>query len=399
MLQPISMRDDRLAVRVLAVLNFLLCVTVLWLLRWMLHFDNGDLFYYYQPWYEHILRFGRWASLEGSFANYSPPYLYLLSVASLLHGDFGPRTVIKLAEAPVVAAAAALGWSIVRALGVRGARAVLSGLLLALAPEVVANALLWGQADVLYTVFLLATVRLLLARRPGWAMAAWGVAIAIKLQAVFAGPAILAMLLAGELPWLALVWIPVAYGAMLLPASLAGRPAKQLLMIYRTQVGTYPDVGKNVANPYQILQHWAAFSLPLTERINTLGTLFALAATAALILMLVRRPGAWRGRSLIAAVAMPLLLEPYVLPKMHDRYFFPGNVLLLLLATVDRAMILPAVLTQVSALWVYARFLENKPFDPKYYVLPVILVSVALILLLRHYLGVYQSNVSKEGSR
>ena len=365
--------------------DVVLLISLLLLLRWMLRCDNLDLRQYYLPWYEHILHVGRWRSLEGSFANYAPPYVYLLSAASVLHGVFAPKTVIKLAEVPGMIALGALGWSTIRALGYGRLRAVLSGLLLAMLPEVVTNALLWGQADVVYTVFLLAMVRLLLARRSGLAMAMFGVALAVKLQAMFAGPAIGAMLLAGELPWAALVWVPAAYAAMLVPAWLAGRPARALLTVYGTQVATYPDIAINVANPYQLLRHWASSSLTATLAVNRIGIVVALIVTVALMALMVRRPALWRGKGILAAVALPLLIEPYVLPKMHDRYFFPGNVLLVLLATVDREMLVPALLTQASAIAAYSRFLEGVPATPTFYALPALMVGVAIALVLRRY--------------
>lgn len=363
-----------------------LLLAVIALLHWMLYAGNGDILVFYQPWYEHIVRFGRWASLEGSYANYNPPYLYLLSCFTVLYGHLPTVVIIKLVEVPGVLAAGLLVWSIVRALGHSNARAVLTGCLIALAPEVVANTLLWGQVDMLYTVFLLLMTRLLLAKRPYWAMATFGVALAVKLQAIFVGPALLAMLLAGELPWTALLPVPAVYAAMMLPAWLAGRPAKELLLIYRNQVTTFPEIAKNVANPYQVLEHWAAFSLPETVAINKWGAVLAILLATALIVLLVRAKTIWQGRGLIAAMASPLLLLPFVLPKMHDRYYFCGNVLLLLLATLDVRMIVPALLTQASALAVYYRFMTDEVYYPRYYILPALMVLVALGLFLRAYL-------------
>ncbi len=357
------------------------------LLPRMLHVTNSDLTTYYLPWYQHILQHGRWASLEGSYANYNPPYLYLLSAASFFNGTVRPLFLVKLMEVPAILAAGALGWSIARAVGAGTKRAVLVGVLLVLSPEVVSNALMWGQVDILYSVFLVLMLRLLLARRPNWAMVAFGVAVAIKLQAATAGVALAALLLAGELPWLSLPWALVGYVGMLCPAWLAGRPARELLFIYRTQFNTYPEAALNVPNPYQLLNHFTNGSAARVHLVTAAGLAFAAACTLAIIYWLRRAPRLLHGRGLIMAVALPLMIEPFVLPKMHERYFFPGNLLLVLMAGLDRRFILPAVLAEGAVLAAYVRYLGGGGFVPSYYVVPVCMMSAALVLFLRALVG------------
>lgn len=41
-----------------------------------------------------------------------------------------------------------------------------------------------------------------------------------------------------------------------------------------------------------------------------------------------------RGERLVAVLGLSLLVEPFVLPMMHDRYFFAGDVVVLLLAVI-----------------------------------------------------------------
>ena len=373
--------------RRLAIIDLVLLVTLACILHRILPLSNLDIAVYYLPWYQHIVHYGRWASREGSYANYTPPYLYLLSAFTLLNGLVAPEVIIKLVQVPGMIAAGLLGWKMARLVGASQQRACLAGLLVVLAPEVVANALDWGQSDTLYTAVLFAMTALLLANRQNWAMAAFGVALAVKLQAIFAGPTVAALLLTGEVPLLSALWIPVAFVAMMVPAWLAGRPAVGLLTIYANQASTYPDIGMNVANGYQVLTHWSRSRPGSASIINSLGLLVALLVTVAMVVFLVRRRELLRGRYLIAAVALPLLVEPYVLPKMHDRYYFAGNTVLMLLAALDGRFAIPAVLTQIAAITVYHRFFDNGKFNPSYYIIPTLLVTVAIVLFLRAAFG------------
>ncbi len=375
--------SEKPAIRALAIVDLVLALTVVVFLHRMLITSNTDITKFYGVWYQHILQHGRWHSIEGSYANYNPPYLYLLSLFSFLDGWVPAVVVLKLVEVPGVLAAGVIGWSIGRVVGASQRRAVLVGCLVALSPELIVNTLLWGQVDILYSVFLMLTLRLLLTRNWNWAMAMFGVALAIKLQAAIAGVTIAALLLAGELPLASVLWTLAAYIAMLAPARFAGRAIRDLAQIYRYQFSTQVYVAMNVANPYQLLNAWVGTSIPRTNLVNALGLLFTGACTLTAIYLLSRSPALLRGRGLIMAWALPLFAEPFILPKMHDRYFFPGNLMLVLLAGLDGRFVVPAVLTQAASLFVYHQFLTEQLFLPQYYIVPVCLMAVALWLFAR----------------
>ncbi|MBV5323688.1 hypothetical protein JZU51_02945, partial [bacterium] len=55
-----------------------------------------DMKAYLLPWYDYIAAHGAWASLGEEFSNYTPPYLYLLALATLTNGILSKVTAIKL---------------------------------------------------------------------------------------------------------------------------------------------------------------------------------------------------------------------------------------------------------------------------------------------------------------
>jgi Gpi18-like mannosyltransferase len=357
-------------------------------MRHILHFSNPDILDYTR-WYNHILANGRWASLEGSFANYNPPYIYLLSLVSTLHSFLSPVVSIKLLLMPFLLGSSALFFSICRAAGCTVQRSVLAAWVLLIAPEVVTNSLVWGQTDILEMTFLLLMIRLLMARRPGWAMFAAGIALSFKLQAIFAGPAIFALILTGELPVWSLLTLGLGYVVMLMPAELAGRSSKALGGVYAVQADVAAKISMSAANPYALLMHWVgrADSGSLVVWIDRIGLLVAGVATALMVWLFVRkRPLLAMPEKLIAAIALSAIVEPYLLPKMHDRYFFIGDTAVLLLGMIVPRMLIPAALLQVAAVMAYARFLIGFQGTPKYFVAPVLMVTVAIVLVLREVL-------------
>jgi hypothetical protein len=51
-----------------------------------------------------------------------------------------------------------------------------------------------------------------------------------------------------------------------------------------------------------------------------------------------------------------VLAIPYVMPKMHDRYFFPAEIFLCILSCVDLAFVLPAALVLSASLICYGNY-------------------------------------------
>jgi Gpi18-like mannosyltransferase len=349
-----------------------------------LHHTSPDITVFYLRWYEHIVQYGRWASLEGSYADYSPPYLYILSLVSFLNGKISPIVLIKLAQVPGMIAASWLFWSICRKLGCSQTRSLLAAWIVLVAPEVFQNTLLWGQCDMLHTACLLLMLRLLLAKRGGWAMAALGVAIAFKLQAIFVGAAVAALFVSGEVPLWSSLCVPAAYMAMMLPAHLAGRPWKQLALIYTQQYGAHPDIALSVANPYQLIHYFSMRHARFYWFVLHGALVLTVAASIALIWFLSRSRWRLRGERLILATTAALLISPYLLPKMHDRYFFAGDVMVLLLMMLKPKLWPPAAMLQISALITAFPHLYRGGWDQPtaFYILPVALTTCALAWVL-----------------
>lgn len=322
----------------------------------MIHFISGDMSTYYVPWLEQILRVGRWRALEASWANYNPPYVYNLSFFSILSGKVSPSSIVKIADLPYCLASALLFRSIALALGCSRTRAILAFWIALVIPEVVFNSFQWGQCDIQSTCFLLLFVRLLIARSPTWAMAALGVAFSFKLQMIFAGPCILALLLTRELPLASVLALPVAYLVMLIPARLAGRSFHDLLTIYSGQAELYPDLNMGASNLYFFLEPFTHNEHAIEARLATPALVFACIVIGVLVFYLVRFRPLLAGDRIIAALALSMTLAPFVLPKMHDRYFFYGDTLVVLLAMVRPRAALAALCSQAAAVMTYRSY-------------------------------------------
>jgi len=182
-------------------------------------------------------------------------------------------------------------------------------------------------------------------------MLGFGVAFAIKLQSVFLVPFLLVLTFQKKIPWKDYLLVPLVYLILILPAALAGRPFGQLLTIYLGQADSANLWSRNAANPYIFVPA----SLPASALYPILG-LAAVLAGLWIFWSIKRTRSGEPGQLLLAALASVALL-PYILPRMHDRYFYPADVLSLLVAFYRPRLWFVPLLFQASSLLVYDNYL------------------------------------------
>ena len=292
----------------------------------LLPHETDDYRFYLTHWYEFIAANGHLAAMEFEFANYNLPYLYLLAAASWLFPDLSTLAGVKgvsLVFDLLLALAAAL---LVRQRHPGSALLpVLAGAAVLLTPPVVLNSAFWAQSDTTFTAFLALAPALLLVRRPALAATAFGLALSLKLQAVFLLPLFCWLAAKGEIRWRHLLPGPLVCLLALAPAWVAGRPLYDLLLVYVEQADLYRQLSMDAPTLYLWLPpEWFPFW--------PLGAAFAAAVLAATGSLVARSRAALTPDLLLTLATFSVLATPYLLPKMFDRYFFPAVVFSIVLA-------------------------------------------------------------------
>src|SRR5258706_14560087 len=170
--------NNRLAVQVAlsAALIYGLCWNV----------TAPDLKTYLFPWLAHILSAGRMAAFAQPFSNYTPPYLYLMTLASLVTTI--PLAVVKSLSILATLAAA----SAVRRVLLPSRQANEAALLVVLLPTVLANGIVYGQCDGFWTAACLLAAASAMPGRVKAMLVWFGIGFAFKAQAMFLAPFLLA---------------------------------------------------------------------------------------------------------------------------------------------------------------------------------------------------------------
>jgi Gpi18-like mannosyltransferase len=338
------------------------------------HFASPDFLLYTSRWYGAIRTEG-WSVFGRELGDYTPPYLYALYAVSKLFPNLSavvatkaPQSVADFACAGVAALITRERWprSIGPSLGAFAA--------VLLFPTVVVNSALWGQSDSLYTSFLLFFAYFAIRARSAAACIAFGCAFAFKLQSIFVAPLVAVLVLKRVLRPAHLLWIPVPYLLAIVPCWLTGRPLRDLLTIYVRQATWDTTLSVDAPNLFAWIHPSEAVGVAL-------GLGLAAAGGAAYVVGAARDREPLTPTRLVLLATLALVLFPFVLPRMHERYFYAADVFSVALAfQAPRLAWLPFAIGTASLLS-YTTFLGGRTIVPVPFL--AVLMAIALAGLVR----------------
>ena len=338
---------------------------------------TDDYLDFLRPWVEFFRENGGFRALGYSVGNYNPPYLYFLALFSYF--NISELYLIKLLS---VLFDVLLAWACIKLLSVFTEKRLMLltcffGVLCL--PTVGLNSAYWGQCDSIYVFFAVLSVYLAFRERPVGSMVCLAASLAFKLQAVFIIPAFFIFLLAGKIKPKHLIVFPVAYTVILLPPVLCGRPFWEVLTQYVNQADT---VG-NALN-YNSPSMFSIFGNVSPELWSNLGVVLAFAFMLGVFWFAVVKRNSLSDKMILGLTLLLVIGIPFLLPHMHDRYFYLADVLSLVLAfAVPTFFPLPCFVQFASYLSYYAylnmRFLVHPRIGGECMLVALIIVIVFIL--------------------
>ena len=379
----------------------------------MLDFASADYDSFLCKWVQYFRETGVRALAE-NVGDYNLLYQYALLLISRLP-VYDLYAIKLLSVAFDYALALVMMLAAESAAGKRAALPVL--LIVPLLPTVLLDGSCWGQCDTVYAFAVILSLYELQEGRPWRSAAALAFAFAFKLQTIFFFPVVLMGLLDGRFkPKHALAFF-AAYLITMIPALLAGRGFADALSVYAGQsMGQYYHrLTYNAPNLYVFFPmlefassqeytwmrfirgiEWDGTNAYLTEDLFPTLQQAALIAAALLTLAavaywLVHRKELRPGMTLNLALFFAIFL-PFVLPKIHDRYFFLADMLSLLYAAEREDRRFMPVLVIGASLGSYMTFLtRQRPVDERVLAL---MMLCALVITARDLLQGMRENRS-----
>ena len=328
-------------------------------------------------WLDSLRRTGAWRGLGQEIwsCNYNVPYLYFLALITKI--EISDLYLVKLTS---ILFDVLLAFFTMRLVGVfhqspeRRLAAFVGVLWL---PTVFLNGALWGQCDVIYASFAVLGVYLALSDRPGWSVAAIAVSISFKLQGIFLLPAYFAFFIGRRMKFRHFFIFPGVYILTILPAVLAGRNFWELLTLYYNNTSTIGEgLNYNSSSMYALFDFGALDNGPASR----IGILLAAFFCIGIYIWLFLRRDEITDRTLFGVCLLFCIGVPFLLPHMHDRYFFVADVLTFALAVIGPQMSPAAALVSFGSLLGYHAYLKKRFLLPMRW--GAAAMGLALILVL-----------------
>ncbi len=354
------------------VCTSLLIAALLFRLNFFDHqtYDYKD---FLQPWIQFFKDSGGFYALRYSIGNYNVPYLYFLA----LYSYFDPSDwlhLIKLLSVGFDVLCAHAVMKLVSLYTDSETKLLTAFFGILYLPTVVLNGSVWGQCDVIYAAFGIYGLYLALSERPILSMICFAASFAVKLQAVFLLPVIAVLWFKKYIKlWHGFVF-PAAYVVIVLPAVLMGRPFWDTVTLYMNQTGSIGSgLNYNSSSMFAYFPNESAMNIELW---SNLGIVLAFGFMAAVLVWLFAKRKQLTKEIILGAALLLCLGIPFLLPHMHDRYFFVADVLSLAFAVVFPKLFVVPVLVQFGSLLGYHAYLKLQ------YLLPMRHGATALLLAL-----------------
>jgi Gpi18-like mannosyltransferase len=336
-------------------------------------FASQDYSYYNKVWYQTIKELG-FSALGQSFSNYTPLFLYLLYIVSKVLPNVATVTAVKLPSIFCDFICAWFVYRIVRLKYEKGPIPIFALLAILFAPTVILNSAVWGQADSIFTAALVAFLFHLLKKQPWLACIAYGIAFSIKLQSIYLAPLLMVLFFKKVISWKHLLTIPAVYFIAIIPAWVAGRPLMELLTVYFDQVQGVPGLFHNAPNLYT----W----LPVDDYgiFFQAGIIFAVSICLIYVAVVLKSHVKISKQVIVQLAFVSALLVPYFLPKTHDRYFYPSDILSIVYAFYFPGYFYIALAANLISFFVYPPYLFGMDIFPQAVLALALLVVIIIVI-------------------
>ena len=298
---------------------------------------TGDYYSFLKPWYESLLVDAKGFLAYGDY-DYAPTYLYFLAFLSLFKFDIEGQALnysLKCISMAFELGTTILIFFILKFILKKKDHITLLGVSLSLfLPQVFLNSSFWGQCDAIYTFFIVLSLFFVLKDKPMWASIAFGFSFAFKLQSIFFLPVLILLWFKHRFKLYWLLLVPVVYIVLMIPAMVCGRSFASCMFVYFDQSGEYPTLTMNAPSVYIYMYPSIVFNGSVEEHLVPAATYLGIALIFVLLVFLFLAYKEISLEDIVKITFLVTLFAPYVLPSMHERYFYIAEIMAILYIAV-----------------------------------------------------------------
>jgi len=306
------------------VVGYLALICLAIIMRLLLFYQVlGDYRVFLSEWWEIIKANGGILALKDQIGDYSPPYIFLLSIGTYFTNN--SLFYIKILSCVLDFVLAFFVYLYVKKF-INVKKATIAFFLVVFSAGVIINSAACAQCDVIYTLFVIMFVYFICSDKKRIGLICYGIALSFKLQAIFVAPIFLYLLLTKKIKVYDLIYCIFGFLVFNIPSLILGRNLFEIIYVYVFQSSEWPGIVRSAPNFY------ALFNLHYVE----VGTSVKIILTACVILLTVlivlgrRKKLTFDNNEFLIKVTILSLLVPFFLPGMMDRYFYLANIFVIL---------------------------------------------------------------------
>ena len=324
----------------------------------LLIFESGDYTMFLSKWCEYLKSNGGFKAIVSIEADYNVVYLYFLAFFNYLPIKY--LYSIKILSI-IFDFVMALGAYLITYEFYKDDENVkvyqtLSFAAVLFMPTVILNSSFWAQCDSIYAAFVVFSLYFMLKKKYNTSFILYAVAITFKLQAIFLLPVYgLLYLKNKEFSIFKFLWIPIVNFLLYIPAIILGKPISSVFDAYFTQVNNYDyKIVFGYPNIYNF------FPLDAVYLIKP-GIIFTMCLLAVVALIVLYTRKKINNEDIIELSIGIIFLVTYFLPKMHERYAFVAEVLVVIYFIISKKNQNATMIAMLVALATYGAGLMGLP--------------------------------------
>lgn len=335
----------------------------------MFDFETSDYKIFLVQWMNSLAEAGGIKGIGLNLGDYTCPYIYILTIITLL--PVNRLYAIKVVSCVFDFALAFLGYRIIDTMTGDKRKSVFAYIAVFLCPTVIVNSALWAQCDSIFTAFIFASLLYILKDKPVKSCIFYGIAFALKLQSIFFAPIFICLWLKKRVKIKHLLCVPAVYVAFCIPAIAMGRDVFSTFAVYLHQGAKYPQLSLNAASLLGFTQD-IGFDYSNIVLLLTIG--LAGAFVLLLIVDILREKNEITNIRWLDLACLFIIAIPFLLPKMHERYFYIADAMTIVYAFIHRKRWFVPILTVFGSFYTYLRFLYSDIFGK----IPLFIASLAM---------------------
>jgi len=340
----------------------------------LFYFESWDYISFLSEWIAVYRSMPFFTAMGTKVGDYNPPYMYILNIISRI----GVSDLI-LIKAVSVIFDSLLAFFVMKLVSLRTARTnlhILAFLLAFTIPTAILNSSMWGQCDSVFTSLAVGSVYFALRGRSKTAYAFIALALSFKLQAAFLLPIFAIFIFTKKIRFKDCYMFFIVYFMMLLPAFFAGMPIDDLLLVYFRQSDSYHLINLNAVNIWRFVDN-VSF-----EHFRIVGLYISgVAVLSLLYFSYVKRECLTKNENFIRLAFLFTSIMPFLLPQMHDRFFYMADVFSLAVFLFDKKRWYVPVVCIICSYNTYAFYLMGWIVLFDYTIAALALMVVILIVL------------------